>query len=265
MEIEGEEIKIQAGTLSLLCPETARNPEFLELLLIMILHISAQLHIQEDQSFSFFSSMDGMIHHLLKIIKNKRKGDYRLYNEAALQKTSDIFVFMISNQDVMRNYNLIDKFIKAIVKDARIYEQGQRQVHFLKGSWKEITRKEQEEIISKWIIVLDELFFAATTPARTLARQITSSEIFEVLAPILIEKTKEEKDEMSPLLKESMSLITTLCNEVPDLIVKFVDLGLIEAYLQKFNQRIPHDKMLYLLSFFIAVIRRNEKGAKLLD
>jgi len=57
-----------------------------------------------------------------------------------------------------------------------------------------------------------------------------------------------------------MSLITTLCNEVPDLIAKFVDLGIIEAYLKKYNENIPTTKMLYLLAFFIAVIRRNIKG-----
>ncbi len=137
-------------------------------------------------------------------------------------------------------------------------------MHFLKGKWQEITLKGQEEIISKWIIVLDELFFSATTPSRTLARQITSSEIFEVLAPVLIQKSDNQTGEMPPILKESMSLITTLCNEVPDLIAKFADLGLLEAYLKMFDKNIPHDKMLYLLTFFTAVIRRNEKGLVLL-
>jgi len=69
---------------------------------------------------------------------------------------------------------------------------------------------------------------------------------------------------MSPLFRECLSLTTTLCNEVPDLVETFVDLGLVETYLKIFIKNIPTDKMLYLLTFFVSVIRRNEKGAELL-
>jgi hypothetical protein len=52
---------------------------------------------------------------------------------------------------------------------------------------------------------------------------------------------------------------------VPDLVKTFVELGLVEAYLKRFIKNIPINKMLYLLTFFVAVIRRNDFGAKLLE
>jgi len=118
------------------------DEECLELLLVVILHISAHLHMSEERTFSSFSSMDNMITNLLKIIQNKNMNGRWLYNEAALQKTSDIFVFMISNQDVMRNYNLIDKFISVIIKDTKVYKLGTQQIQYRKGKWVEITKKE---------------------------------------------------------------------------------------------------------------------------
>lgn len=86
------------------------------------------------------------------------------------------------------------------------------------------------------------------------------------MSPVIIKKCEEDVNKnMSPLLRECLSLITTLCNEVPDLVKTFVELGLVEAYLKRFIQNIPVNKMLYLLTFFVAVIRRNDHGAKLLE
>ena len=41
-------------------------------------------------------------------------------------------------------------------------------------------------------------------------------------------------------------------------------MGFVEAYLKKFIKNVPTNKILYILTFFIAVIRRNEEGVKLL-
>ena len=67
----------------------------------------------------------------------------------------------------------------------------------------------------------------------------------------------------SPLFRESLAIITTICNEVPDLVKNFATLGILEVFLKKFIEDIPTDKHLDLVIYFLAVIRRQQEGIEL--
>ena len=268
MEVKKEKIRI-------LTEKTALNSRFLDKLLLLLKKEIKQFYLDEENNIitTQIYSMCTLLGSLMEMNDSEsfphlgRK--YFLYTYKHLLVLNEILWNLIPNQDLLNNYGLFERLIDRLTRDLGIFleinDKGNETfVFFAKtGNWKALSPDRLGIFVEYMIKLIDSPFFRKISMRNqmvpTLARKIADSEILIRLKTLI--ETPQPLPQIDKIFLQTITLVGDIAREIPSLIDRLIDMGIMKAIMRKFESQMPRNvECIPMIIYFLNMLCLNEQG-----
>ena len=258
-----------------LSEKTALNPRFLKKLLLLLKKEIKQFYLDEDNNIitTQIYSMCTLLSSLMEIndsepfiLENKA---YFPYSYKHFLILNEILWNFIPNQDLLNNYNLFQKLIDRLHRDLELFlsfslEPASKFLVFTKNSqWEVLESVDLCDFVEYMLKLIDSPFFRKISMRNqmvpTLARKIADSPILLLLKALI--DSPYHKPSMDKIFLQTIILVGDIAREIPGLIDRLIELGIMKSILLQLDETIPHNvEMIPMIIYFINMLCLNEQG-----
>jgi len=277
MMIEGDNVvlAIKSEKMRILAEKTALNSRFLDKLLLLLKKEIKQFYLDEENNIitTQIYSMCTLLGALMEMNDSEpflyKDRYYFLYTYKHLLILNEILWNLIPNQDLLNNYNLFEKLIDRLTKDLTLFldfaiKPNENFLFFAKTSnWQALNLNKLAIFVEYMIKLIDSPFFRKISMRNqmvpTLARKIADSDIL-IKLKILLE-SRYHLAYIDKIFLQTITLVGDIAREIPSLIERLIEMGIIKAILMKIDQEMPRNvESIPMIIYFLNMLCLNEQG-----
>lgn len=285
----------------LLIEKTALDPKFLKKLLILLKKEIKKFYLDEDNNIitTKIYSICTLLGSLMEINDSEpflhNDTYYFPYSYKHLLNLNEILYSLIPNQDLLNNYNLFQKLIDRLHRDLKLLlslsnkneyqdksslvfdkntdksslfdNKNTNKYNYLtpgrNGQWEPLKVENVADFVEYMIKLIDSPFFRKISMRNqmvpTLARKIADSSIVSLLKQLI--ESPLHQTFLDKIFLQTITLVGDIAREIPGLIERLIELGIMKAILVKLCENMPRNvEAIPMIIYFINMLCLNEKG-----